>query len=549
MSPTQSSDGTDRTPVDDADVCVIGAGPAGAILSHSLAKRGHDVVILEAGPRFDKEERVDRLKTQIRPEPGDNEIWDMGGERDAYSASGAHSWPVNQRRVKGVGGTSLHWGAVVPRLFEKDFEMQSRYGIGRDWPISYEDLRPYYARAEQEIGVAGNEDAPYQPPREEPFPMEPFGKSRPRELFETAGEAVDITVQDMPMAINNGEYDRDECQGYGTCQFVCPSGGKYSADVHVKKAESEGATVLTEVPVQRLEHGPDGEAITEAVYRTPEGETYRQTADVFVAAAGAYETPRLLLLSDSDQYPDGLANSSGTLGKYFMGHPPTGVQGYLPEETTLPGAFGPQVTTAIHQFYDDNPPENGCVNIFPLNAIGPSPATIAMTQDGIGDELLKTVNNQYGSLLGFSMSVEMLPREDNRITLDESTTDNHGNPVLDVQVEPGEYALKGQKTGIEAATSLIEELGGNVVYADGTMTAEHDELPPLGKGGYHPMGGTRMGEDPNESVVDPNLRTHDLENLYITSGGVFVTAGASNPTLTIMALSLKAADHIHKNAL
>jgi len=549
MSNTQSSDDTDRTPVDDADVCVIGAGPAGAILSHSLAKRDHDVVILEAGPRFDKEERVDRLKTQIRPEPGDNEIWDMGGERDAYSASGAHSWPVNQRRVKGVGGTSLHWGAVVPRLFEKDFEMQSRYGIGRDWPISYEDLRPYYARAEQEIGVAGPDEAPYQPPREEPFPMEPFEKSRPRELFEAAGEAVDITVQDMPMAINNGEYDRDECQGYGTCQFVCPSGGKYSADVHVEKAEAEGATVLTEVPVQRLEHGPDGEAITEAVYKTPEGETYRQTADVFVAAAGAYETPRLLFLSDSDQYPDGLANSSGTLGKYFMGHPPTGVQGYLPGETTLPGAFGPQVTTAIHQFYDDNPPENGCVNIFPLNAVGPSPATIAMTQDGIGDELLETVNNQYGSLLGFSMSVEMLPREDNRITLDESTTDNHGNPVLDVQVEPGEYALKGQKTGIEAATSLIEELGGNVVYADGTMTAEHDELPPLGKGGYHPMGGTRMGEDPSESVVDPNLRTHDLENLYITSGGVFVTAGASNPTLTIMALSLKAADHIHENAL
>jgi len=546
MSNTQSSDDTDRTPVDDADVCVIGAGPAGAILSHSLAKRDHDVVILEAGPRFDKEERVDRLKTQIRPEPGDNEIWDMGGERDAYSASGAHSWPVNQRRVKGVGGTSLHWGAVVPRLFEKDFEMQSRYGIGRDWPISYEDLRPYYARAEQEIGVAGPDEAPYQPPREEPFPMEPFEKSRPRELFEAAGEAVDITVQDMPMAINNGEYDRDECQGYGTCQFVCPSGGKYSADVHVEKAEAEGATVLTEVPVQRLEHGPDGEAITEAVYKTPEGETYRQTADVFVAAAGAYETPRLLFLSDSDQYPDGLANSSGTLGKYFMGHPPTGVQGYLPGETTLPGAFGPQVTTAIHQFYDDNPLENGCVNIFPLNAVGPSPATIAMTQDGIGDELLETVNNQYGSLLGFSMSVEMLPREDNRITLDESTTDNHGNPVLDVQVEPGEYALKGQKTGIEAATSLIEELGGNVVYADGTMTAEHDELPPLGKGGYHPMGGTRMGEDPSESVVDPNLRTHDLENLYITSGGVFVTAGASNPTLTIMALSLKAADHIHE---
>ncbi|PSP83823.1 GMC family oxidoreductase [Halobacteriales archaeon QS_6_64_34] len=549
MSGAQSDGNTDRTPVEGADVCVVGAGPAGAMLSYSLAKRGHDVVILEAGPRFDKEERVDRMKTQLRPEPSDNEIWDMGGERDAYSASGAHSWLVNQRRVKGVGGTSLHWGAVVPRLFEKDFEMQSRYGLGRDWPISYDDLRPYYARAEQEIGVAGNEDAPYQPPREEPFPMEPFDKSRPRELFEEAGEALDITVQDMPMAINNGEYDRDQCQGYGTCQFVCPSGGKYSADTHVEKAEADGATVIDRVPVQRLKHGPDGEEITEAVYKTPDGETHRQEADVFVAAAGAYETPRLLLLSESSQYPDGLANSSGTVGKYFMGHPPTAVQGYLPGEETMPGAFGPQVTTAIHQFYDNNPPENGCVNIFPLNSVGPAPSTIAMRQDGIGDELLETVDNQYGSLLGFSMSVEMLPREDNRITLDRSKTDNHGNPVLDVQLEPGEYARKGQETGIEVGSAIIEELGGNVVYAEGTMTTEHDEMAPLAKGGYHPMGGTRMGEDPEESVVDPTLQTHDLENLYISGGGVFVTGGASNPTLTIMALSLKAADHIHESAL
>jgi len=543
MSGAQSD--ADRTPVENPDVCVIGAGPAGAILSYSLANRGHDVVILEAGPRFDKEKRVDRMKTQLRPASGDNEIWDMGGERDAYSASGAHSWPVNQRRVKGVGGTSLHWGALVPRLFEKDFEMQSRYGIGRDWPISYEDLRPYYVRAEQEIGVTGDEDAPYQPPREEPFPMDPFEKSRPRELFEEAGEALDITVQEMPTAINRGDYDRNTCQGYGTCQFVCPSGGKYSADVHVEKAEAEGATVIDRAPVQRLEHGPDGEAITEAVYKTPDGETHRQTADTFVAAAGAYETPRLLLLSDSPQYPDGLANSSGTVGKYFMGHPPAGVIGFLPGEKTMPGAFGPQVTTAIHQYYDDNPPENGCVNIFPLNAIGPSPATIAMTQDGIGDDLLETVDNQYGSLIGVNMSTEMLPREDNRITLDRSKTDNHGNPVPDIQIEPGDYARNGQETGLDAARSLIEELGGNVVYAKGTMTAEHDELTPLGKGGYHPMGGTRMGTDPEESVVDPDLKSHDLNNLYISSGGVFVTGGASNPTLTIMALSLKAADAIH----
>jgi len=543
MAGTQSAD---RTPVEDPDVCVVGAGPAGALLSHFLAERGHDVVILEAGPRFDKDERIERMKRQIHPDDPENAIWDMGGERDAYSASGAHSWPVNQRRVKGVGGTSLHWGSVVPRMQPKDFEMQSRHGLARDWPISYEDLQSYYVRVEQEIGVAGDEDTPNIAPREEPYPMEGFARSHPGHLFEQAGEEIGVEINTAPMAINKGSYDRNECQGYGTCQFVCPSGGKYSADIHVEKAIEEGATLLTEVPVQRLEHGPDGEEITEAVYKTPDGDTHRQEADIFVAAAGAYETPRLLLLSESDQYPDGLANSSGTVGKYFMGHPPATVVGVVPGENTRPGAFGPQVTAAIYQFYDDNPPENGCVNMFISNAAGPSPATIAIGSEAIGDELLETVDAQFGSTLLMNLIAEMLPREDNRITLDESTTDNHGNPVLDLQLEPGEYARKGQETGLEVGSNLVEALGGTVPYAEGTMTVPYEQLEPLAQGGYHPLGGTRMGTDPAESVVDPTLKTHDLENLYISSGGVFVTSGAANPTLTIMALSLKAADNIHE---
>ena len=544
----ESTTTTDRTPVDDPDVCVIGAGPAGAMVAYSLANRGHDVVILEAGPRFDKEARVDRMKDQLHPTHSDNEIWDMGGDRDEYTTSGEHSWPINQRRVKGVGGTSLHWGSVVPRLYEKDFEMQSRHGIARDWPISYEDLRPYYAEAEQEIGVAGDDDTPFFPPREESYPMDPLPLSYSDKLFKQAGEELGITVHSMPMAINTGAYERNECQGYGTCQFVCPSGGKYSADIHVRKAEQQGATVIDEAPVQRLNHGPAGEEITEAVYKTPDGETHRQTADTFVAAAGAYETPRLLFLSESAEYPDGLANSSGTLGKYFMGHPPAGMIGILPGENTHQDEYGPVVSGGIHQFYEyDNPddPQRASVNMFAINVAGPSPATMAMESDAIGDSLLEQVDAQFGSTLGINMSIEMLPREDNQIGIDRSTTDNHGNPVPDVDVTPGEFARKGQEKGLQVASDLVEEMGGNVVYAKGTQTEEHDGLTPLAKGGYHPLGGTRMGTDPTESVVDPTLKTHDLDNLYISSGGVFVTSGASNPTLTIMALSLKAADHIH----
>jgi len=545
MTDAQSDGDADKTPVDGADVCVVGAGPAGALLSHSLAKRGHDVVILEAGPRFDMAKRVERMKRQIHPERGVNEIWDMGGERDAYTDSSDRDMPLNKRRVKGVGGTSLHWGSVVPRFRERDFEMQSRHGVGRDWPISYDDLQPYYARAEQEIGVAGPDEAPHQPPREEEYPMDPLPESTADKLCKEAGEALDIDVQPMPMAINTGAYDRDQCQGYGTCEHVCPSGGKYSADIHVRKAEEEGATVLTEVPVQRLEHGPDGQQVTAAVYETPDGETYRQEADTFVAAAGAYETPRLLLLSDSDQYPDGLANSSGTVGKYFMDHGGGFVIGFLPDRDTNPGAYGPVVSSGIFQFYDDGEGPVGGINMMLLNGAEPSLPEVAMRSDKLGDDLLTDLDNQYGGTIGTSIVAEMLPREDNRITLDESKTDDRGNPVPEVDMAAGQYVRDATAKAAQTMTDMIEELGGNVVFEQGSHTPDKEFIEDT-KAGYHPMGGTRMGTDPEESVVDPTLQTHDLENLYISGGGVFVTAGASNPTLTIMALSLKAADHIHE---
>jgi choline dehydrogenase-like flavoprotein len=537
-------DDVDRTPVADADVCVVGAGPAGALLSHSLAERGHEVMILEAGPRFDTERRIDRMKRQIRPNVPIEEIWDMGGERDAYTASGVHSWPLNKRRVKGVGGTSLHWGGVTPRFHPKDFEMESRYGVACDWPIGYEELRPYYVRAEQEIGVAGDESAEHIAPREEPYPMDAFEPSYTDKLFAEAGESVGVDVHSVPLSYNDGTYDRNECEGYGTCQYVCPNGAKYSADVHVEKAEEAGATVLDRAPVQRLEHGPDGGQVTEAVYETPDGETHRQAADVFVAASGAYETPRLLFLSESPQYPDGLANSSGTLGKYFMGHPPAAVLSVLPDQETYQDTNGVALSSCSYQFYDYEEADRGSINMMFSSTAGPSPAEIALRGDEIGDDLLEAVDGQYGNAVGMSIAVEMLPREDNRLGLDESTTDDRGNPVPDLRMEPGGFARRAQERAIEVGTSLIEELGGNVVYGEGTLTQTHDELSTAAKGGYHPMGGTRMGTDPAESVVDPTLKTHDLDNLYVAGGGVFVTSGAANPTLTIMALSLKAADHI-----
>jgi choline dehydrogenase-like flavoprotein len=225
-----------------------------------------------------------------------------------------------------------------------------------------------------------------------------------------------------------------------------------------------------------------------------------------------------------------------------MGHEGSLVVGVLPVET-YQGAFGPVVSSGIMQFYEGSADRAGAEMML-VNVAGPSLAERAIGNDGFGDDLLETVG-LYGNSIGLLNTVEMLPREENRITLDESKTDNHGNPVPDVQVEPTEFSRKGAEKTVEVATNLIEELGGNVIVAQGSIS-ERDELIEDIKGGAHPMGGTRMGTDPTDSVVDPNLQTHDLDNLYISGGGVFVTGGAANPTLTIMALSLKAADDIHE---
>ncbi|WP_135828361.1 GMC family oxidoreductase [Halorussus halobius] len=532
----------DRTPSPRADVCVVGAGPAGALAAHRLAGEGYDVVVLEAGERFDDEDRERRMERAIRPGHDPLSVWEMGGPRDEYASAGEWFYPLNRTRVKGVGGTTLHWQGMVMRLHESDFE---------PWPIDYADLRPYYAEAESALGVAGAADNPYAPPREEPFPMPGFEPSYSDSIFAEACERLGVTMHSVPSARNSEGYDdRSACVGYGTCQPVCPSGAKYSADHHVAKAESEGARVLDRAPVQRLAHHEDGERVTAAVYATPDGETYRQEAREFVLAAGGVEIPRLLLLSNSDQYPDGLANSSGAVGRYFMEHLFAGAGGTL-DRATRQNHVG-FMTSECHQFYDDptqgtagtaggipawsrDEPTPDGIKLEFLNYAGPSPVETALSGDEWGDDLLETLREGYGNAIAMGGLVGQRPRKDNRIELDPSTTDDHGNPVPEIHWRVDARTEAGLRRANEIQRAVLDELGVDVAWTVGP-----EETGPA----YHHMGTTRMGTDPDESVVNPRLRTHDLRNLSVASSSVFVTSGAMNPTLTIAALALKAADHV-----
>ncbi|WP_335998934.1 GMC family oxidoreductase [Halorientalis halophila] len=537
----------ERTPEPRADVCVIGAGPAGALAAYRLASEGHDVVILDAGPRFDPDSRIERMERAIRPAHPDPEVWDMGGERDAYSSGGERFYPLNSSRVKGIGGSTLHWQGMVMRNHEADFERRTRDGVAADWPIGYDDLRPYYADAEAELGVAGASDNPFAPPRNEPYPMPAFEPSYSDSLFAEACERLGVSMHSVPNARNSETYDgRGSCVGYGTCKPVCPSGAKYSADVHVRKAEAEGARVIDRAPVQALETDRSGRVAT-ARYATPGGSEYRQAAREFVVACGGVETPRLLLLSESADHPDGLANSSGLVGRYFTEHLFCGAGGLLDAETRQNHVGF--LTSECHQFYDDpgqategtggsipgSDADLGPIKLEFLNYAGPSPVELAMGAAEFGDDLLDSLQDAYGHNIAMGGLVGQLPRKENRVTLDTSRTDDHGNPVPDIHWSLDDRTRRTIRRANEIQHAILDELGVDVGWTVGP-----ENTGPA----FHHMGTTRMGADPAESVVNPRLRTHDVSNLSIASSSVFVTPGALNPTLTIAALSLKCAEHV-----
>jgi len=336
-------------------------------------------------------------------------------------------------------------------------------------------------------------------------------------------------MHSVPNARNSERYDgRGECVGYGTCQPVCPSGAKYDATVHIERAEQQGATVIDRAQVGHLAHGPD--RVEAAVYATPDGR-YRQPADAFVLACGGVETPRLLLLSASEQYPDGLANTSGRVGSYFFDHLFAGVGGVL-DEPTRQNHVG-FLTSESHQFYDEADANIGPFKLEFFNYAGPSPVEMALSGEEWGNDLLDSLRSAYGNQVAVGALVEQLPRADSYVGLDHDRTDSHGNPVPDVHWTVGDRALATIERANEIQREILETLGAEI-----TWTAGPDSTGPA----YHHMGTTRMGTDPDRSVVGPTCRTHDLANCWVAGSSVFPTGGATNPTLTIAALALRTAD-------
>jgi choline dehydrogenase-like flavoprotein len=405
--------------------------------------------------------------------------------------------------------------------------MKSRYGIARDWPLSYDELEPYYVEAERELGVAGG-DAPGMPPRSSPYALPPHPYSySDKEIFFPAFEKAGLTLGHNPMAVASQPYDgRAQCAGYTTCAPMCGSGAKYTGMVHVRKAEATGrAEVRSQCHVRRVKLASARKA-GHVEYVDAKGVASRVEARAFVIAAGGIENPRLLLLSE-------LANESGLVGRTLMFHTAAGVRATMKERVGGHRiGFGTAICWDHHQH--KNFPEIGNMILFPADLQGPMPSAIARESGLSGAALKEHVRKAYGSNVKVIAEGEMLPNPDNRIALSSKTTDRFGDPVPRITMAMGEFENRTMQRGVEIGRRIMEIAGAVKIWTD---------TNPLGG---HYMGSTCMGSDPRTSVCDKYGRCHGIDNLYIAGSSIFATSSASHPTLTIAALALHQAGHIVK---
>lgn len=524
--------------VEPADVLIIGAGASGGVVARRLAEAGFDVVCLEQGRWYDKGEYR-----------GIHADWELTARKQWATSPNIrglpHDYPVveddspvSPLMFNGVGGSMLIFAGAWPRMLPSDFRVRSLDGIADDWPLTYDELAPYYRQTDKDFGVSGLAGDPAYPPDPEdpPLPPLPIGAAG----MKVARAHTRLGWHWWPEfnSILSAPYDgRRPCVQRSTCQSGCNEGAKASTDLtHWPKAIAKGARLLTGARVRRIETNARGLA-TGANWIDEDGNEHFQPARVVVLAANAIGTARLLLLSADSRHPDGLANSSGLVGKRLMMHPFANVAGLFDEPLmSWQGQFGDLIESL--EFYETDErrgfvrgarwglaPTGG-----PINAALPSRAG---TQVWGPDHHLH-LRSHLGHGANWGLFGEDLPDEANHITLSPTVTDSSGIPAPEVHYAVSENSRRMLDFHIERATESLKEAGAHTVEVDRLMRYS----------GWHLLGTARMGDDPQTSVVDRWNRTHDIANLYVVDGSCFVTSSGVNPTSTIVALALRAAEHM-----
>lgn len=530
-----------------ADVVIVGSGFAGALIADRLAQQGTRVAILESGGRVDRGAAFQTflgaaIKTPESPYPRTPDA-DFPLSEDAdhwYRQSGPD--PFKSTYLKAVGGTSWHWLGTAVRYVPSDFRMETLYGQAVDWPIDYNELEPFYVEAERELGVAGDPDDDLGAPRSAPFPMPPIATTWLDGVFARALDGTPYRVSATPQARNSQAREgRPACCGSSTCIPICPIGAKYDATVHIRRAEAAGAVVHEHATATSIDIGADG-FVSGIRFRRTDGTRGIANARIHVLAANAMETPRLLLNSRSDRIPNGAANASDQVGRNLMDHP-IQLSWALSGEPVWPYR-GPISTSGIENLRDgDFRRERSALRIQIANDgwnwPNGGPMTLASTliEEGlVGDQLRKEVAHQAARHIQLASLTEQLPAPNNRVTLDPSERDPHGVPLPRIHYRVGAYSQAGLNAAVQAHNEIFHRL-------DATQIHHADDF----RGAGHIIGTTRMGNDPQDSVVDRTLRSHQHPNLFMVGAGTFPTASTANPTLTIAALALRTAPAIKQS--
>jgi choline dehydrogenase-like flavoprotein len=425
---------------------------------------------------------------------------------------------------------------MSPRFHESDFRVHSEDGVAEDWPLNYAELEPYYTRIEYELGVSGADGAnPFEPPRSRPYPNPPHAFNLASQTIKRGADKLGLHMVREPLALPSRDWQgRPACVGAGTCHFGCLISAKSSMDVtFVRRAEATGkADIRTECMATEIEIDSQRKARA-VVYVDEKGRRQRVGARAVVLAGNAVETARLLLINSSSRFPDGLANSSGLVGKNFTEHLAVYAYGLFAERVD-PWRGTP--TGGMIQDYYATRPGSSFVRGWTVLVSSNShwPLTVASRLPGWGAAHKKSTYEHFGHYVCVTTIGEQLPDARNRVELDPILTDSFGLPVPRLVNQPRE----NDQAMIEA---IKQSLGALLTAAGATKIWGNEYVPGMSS---HYFGTCRMGRNPDRSVVDAWCRTHDIDNLFIADGSVFVTGGAVNPALTISALALRTADGI-----
>ena len=545
------------------DVVIVGSGAGGGIAAYVLTKAGADVLLLEAGgPWYGSRDSKMLFPNYASPRRGASTRWRPFGEFDACDGG----WEIEGEpytvaegsrflwwRARMLGGRTNHWGRISLRFGPDDFKRKSLDGIGDDWPIGYEDVAPYFDRVDRLIGIHGSKEG---------IRNEPDGIFHPppaprcyEYLVKKASDKLKITcIPARRSVITQPLNGRAACHYCGQCGRGCATRSNFSSpDVLIAPAQATGKlTLLTNAMVREVIVGPDGKATGVSYVNRLTGEEVQARARVVVLAASALESSRILLNSKSSKFPQGLANSSGTVGKYITDTTGTDVAGYIPamENHVTHNEDGAGGMHVYMPWWLNNKkldfPRGYHIEVWG-GLSQPGAGFMGGIQrypsgGGYGKQLKDDYRRYYGATIGFSGRGEMIPNDDSYCEIDPNVVDRFGIPVLRFHWKWTDYELNQVRHMQQTFRALIDTMGGQTFS---TMpTKEQDYQIATGGQIIHELGGTRMGPDPKTSVVNSNCQTHDVKNLFVADGGPFVSQADKNPTWTIMALAWRTSDYI-----